>query len=172
MKKYILPILSICLFSMYLVSCASIDHPTQRLTSDDCLVIIPTTLVNNYQLPTARDYFFHFSNYPSSIKVIKDSKSYIAISVNRDDVLLLKLTSNIGENSVTGKEFKQELSIPLPYKRGEVIVADFTFEQVLTRIDARTMQSSYDFVDTKPEIREYCLERFLNSKYGNDWTNK
>lgn len=153
--------------ALVFASCASASS-YERMTSDDCLVLLPSTLSNKDGVPTARNYYLQFSDKRKQIKIGKKSDGYILILIRSDDVRITGISSNVGEGSI-GESYAMDLNIPIAYHRGEIVVADYTFEQRLVMINTSSSQSHWNFVETKKEDTAKYLEMFMKTPASKTW---
>lgn len=170
MKNYLsaffpLAFIAILVFS----SCASQLPQIDREISDDCLVIIPTTISNKSGDPVARDYYLDFSNGVKKRKISDKSNHYIVIRIRESGVKIIGLSTSVNRSDYTGASYQYDINISLPYKKGEVLVSDYTFEQYLQRINETTFQSSWDFIETKDADYEKYLDKFMATDVSKSW---
>jgi hypothetical protein len=151
-----------------LASCTSAPKPTIRRTSDDCLVLIRTTIVSSEGAPRDRKYRFLFSDGIPSAQVPSKDEGYVAILVRKPKVKVTGITSTVGGNS-TGEASSTTLELELPYKYGEIIVAPFAFAQSISKTGERTFTSSIEFIETPPEAITKLIERYRREHPDDGW---
>jgi len=150
-------------------SCATTGIPG-RLTSDDCLVLIRTTLENKGGAPLARDYYMLFSGMEKGIKVSNKADDFVFLVVREPGTKLERLSSSIDRNTaVTGDSFDIPVDIDLPYKPGKVVAADFTFAQLLETTGSNSYRSSFDFIETTADRKAELIERFRKVEGSEAW---
>ena len=74
-------------------SCAttSIAFPPKK-TSDDCLVLIRTTIDNKNGVPTARHYYFKLSLGYATMTAPNDTDGFMAVVIREPNVKIVELT--------------------------------------------------------------------------------
>ena len=68
-----------------------------------------------------------------------------------------------GENSNLPFDFV------LPYKPGEVVVADFAFANILEKVDTYNFISHFDLPAMSKEAKEDLLDQFKKTKAAASW---
>jgi hypothetical protein len=160
----ILP-LAVCI--AFLVSCVTVAFPPKK-TSDDCLILIRTTIVNKDNAPSAREFHFKLSS-GATITAPHDTEGFMAVMIREPGVKIIRLTSDVNQALATGDSLYEPLDIDLPYKHGEVVVADFIFAQTLEKADERRFLSSFDFQNTSDESKAAVLEQFRKKEEAKSW---
>jgi hypothetical protein len=164
--KNLLRLFSITVVAL-LMSCATTAIPSKK-TSDDCLVLIRTTIVNKANVPTARDYALKLSS-GTVITVPHDTEGFMAVVIREPGAKIVELTSDVNRALATGDSLDEPLDIDLPYKHGAVVVADFTFTQTLEKADEHHWLSSYEFQKASDDSKAAVLERFRKSEGARSW---
>jgi hypothetical protein len=150
--------------------CATSGSPLERRTSDDCLVLIRTTVRNPDNAPTVRKYEFSLSVEAPALEASNFQEGYMAVLLREPNVKLVMLKSRIQKGSnIRGDSFDQPLDLDLPYKPGEIVVADFVFAQKLVRDSPNEFTTSYEFVNTSDTDRRSILDRFKKTKAAQSW---
>jgi hypothetical protein len=153
--------------SFGVLSCVSPPAALERITSDDCLVLIPCTMANKASATIGRTYFLHFSDARRSVKIAKKPLSYIPVRVSEPGLTIQAIKSNIDEGFI-GDKSQSDLEIALPYERGKVIVTDYTFDQVITTKDGTTW-IHWRFLDTSEDTSARCVSLFMKSTDADSW---
>jgi hypothetical protein len=156
-----------------LASCATTAFPPSafppRKTSDDCLVLIRTTIANKDNVPTAREYHFKLSSGNATITAPDDNDGFMFVFVREPGVKIVGLTSEVNKYLFSGNSLDEPLEVDLPYKHGEVVVADFTFVQTLEKLDEYHFISSFDFQKTSDESKAALIEKFRKKDGAKSW---
>jgi hypothetical protein len=157
----------------FLASCATTASPPNyfppKKTSDDCLVLIHTTIVNKDHVPVARQYNFKISSGYATMTASQDSDSFMIVFVRESGVKIVGITSEVNGYKITGDSLDEPLDIDLPYKPGEVVVADFTFVQTLEKSSENHFISSFEFQGTSDESKAALLEQFRKREGAQSW---
>lgn len=151
-----------------LASCATTSFHLKK-TSDDCLVLIRTTVVNEDKAPTAREYHFKLSSGYATLTAPNDTEGFMVVKIREPGVKIVGVTSDVNRALATGDSMDEPLDVDLPYKHGEVVVADFTFTQTLEKLDEHHFVSSYDFQKTSDESKAALLEQFRKKEEAKSW---
>ncbi len=161
---------AILVLSLLVASCATAPS-YERMTSDDCLVLVPTVIVNPEKISSARNYYLAVSDGRKPLEVKKNDMDFLVLLVREKGIRLTGISSNVSADKATGDSFKQGLNLLLPYERGKVLVADFTFSQTLKRESASRILTYWGFIDTKADVRASCIEMFKRTKAAATWFN-
>lgn len=149
-----------------LVGCAT-TSPYERLTSDDCLVLVPTQLSNPDNAPLARRYVLHFDRGPDR-RVENVREGYVLVPI-REFCRLTGLSSSVASDEATGEAFEVRISQDLPYRPGELLVADFTFRQTVKKVAEHRFSTAWDLVPTGAELAKRTRGEFLNTPVAAFW---
>jgi len=152
------------------VACASGGVPP-RETSDDCLVLIRTMVENPSALNNARRYYVTLNDGQKRIKLPDQSKGILAIKIREPGIRIVAISSDVDQSQATGNSFDSDVDLPLPYKPGEIAVADFLFVHKLMKSKIENMVlSDFDFREANPDAQAILLQEFLeNEKKAKDW---
>lgn len=151
-------------------SCATTTGIPGRLTSDDCLVLIRTTLENKGGAPLARDYYMLFKGIEKKVRVSKKADDFVFLVVREPGIKLEGLSSKIDSNArVKGDSFEIPVDLELPYKPGKVVAADFTFAQLLETTGSNSYRSSFDFIEITADRKAELIVRFRKAEGSDAW---
>jgi hypothetical protein len=150
------------------VSCATNSFPPKK-TSDDCLVLVRTTIVNKDNSPIAREYRFVLSPSNTTFAVPNDSEGFVIFMIREPGARIIGLTSQVNMARFTGESFDEPLDFELPYKHGEVVVADFTFTQTIEKTSEYHYTSRFDFQKTPDDSKAAILEKFRKMEGAQSW---
>lgn len=169
MKKAIRLLFAVALVAT-IASCSTTKGFPQRMSSDDCLVVIRTTIQNDDDMPVARRYFFQLSGDYPIMRVTGNSDGFVVARIRESGVSITGISSDISIwKNVTGDSFSAPLSRALPYKPGEVVVADFSFVQVLTKTGYKTFSNNWQFAEMSKEEKDALVERLRALKRAESW---
>jgi hypothetical protein len=160
-----LPLLAIVAL---MASCATSAFPPRK-TSDDCLVLIRTTTINRDNAPTAREYRFVLSSTNATVAVPNDAEGFVMIMIREPGARIIGLTSQVNAARFTGEGSDEPLDFELPYKHGEVVVADFAFTLTIEKTSENHYLSSFDFQKTPEESKAAVLEKFRKMEGAQSW---
>jgi len=124
------------ILSIALSSCVS-QNTVERLAYDDCLVLIPTTLINEDNVPAARSYYLHISDGRRKLEIRNVKSDYIPVVIQGEGISISALSTDVksaGGSYMVGGAHEWSLNLSLPYQRGEILVYDHTFQQRLTKV--------------------------------------
>lgn len=158
--------LLIVLVGAVATSCATID-PNERLTSDDCLVLIPTTMNNTSGANASRYYVVTVDN-GVDLAVKNGDLGYLAIVIRKPQSLV-SLASSVSGDRVTGNSTKHQIHLDLPYRPGEIVVFPEIFSQSMVKVSETGYQTSWDFVPLSEHIRAKVLDQFWASSRSSSW---
>lgn len=163
--KIALTLCVICV--LLLMSCAS-SPPPERTSSDDCLVIIKTEIINPQMVPTARAFKFDFSGaYPS----VFIGNAFTAAKIGEPGVEI-KTVSTFVRGQSMGASAKINAGIALPYKPGQLVIADFVFVITYTKVDEHTYGSGISLRKITESERGSILEDLRSSGDYSGWMNQ
>jgi len=149
-----------------LASCATVPKKT---SPEDCLVLIRTTLINETGQASVRDYSFYFSDDIKPVIVDDRNNSFTMVRVRKAGVMLVKLHSKIVSSDFSGAESNQDTDFDLPYKAGQVIIADFAFvRRIVGNRDIGIMIYT-DFKRLSPEEKDALMEEAVKNKIIQKW---
>jgi hypothetical protein len=171
MKKNLMRIASSCAAfaaSLILHSCVSAPG-LERLTSDDCIVLIPTVINNPDKVGVSRSFYISFSDDRRALETKKADEDYIAVFTREAGLRLTGVNSQVTGDRAFGDSSNDDVERTLPYEPGSVIVADFTFFVSISKKGPSETLSSWSIVETKPEIKERCLKKFKKTKGSTSW---
>jgi hypothetical protein len=158
--------------SLVASSCATSPRIPVRKTSDDCLVLIHTTIMADKDAFRARNYRLKLSDGYPVLQVPKDDNGFIAVRVSGPDTKIVRIESDVPSSAGYGSSESRPLDIDIPWEPGKVIVADFTFTQKFTKeLNTNTTWSSWDIIDTSDADKKALLERYRKDKSpeANSW---
>jgi hypothetical protein len=169
--KNVIAFLLVAASTLGLLSCASTGSGDflRRMTSDDCLVVIRTTVDNRGNAPTARQYTFKLSGDYPNIKASNGVDGYMFVRIHEAGVSIIGLSSSISASNVSGASFDIPLDRPLPYKPGEVVVTDFSFAQTLIRNGDKQYTSGFDFPETAEDHKADVLDKIKALDGAKSW---
>jgi hypothetical protein len=173
MKKISLPI-GLAFVALVLASCVSVSaNPVPpKASSDDCLVLLRTEIVNKSSLSnvsSTKHYGFRFSDGLPAREVSTMAVDYVPIVVKNAETKIVELYSYVDRSMATGNDDKHALNVALPYKPGEVIVADFEFVVTITEPSTGTLYTGLNFVDVSPVQKDNTLKLFAKDKNAKTW---
>ena len=173
----IIKVLSVSLLLAALVSmiasCAS-QETYERVTSEDCLVLIPTEIVGTDGLQLTRDYFLHFSDGQKRRKISKVKDDLLPVIISGDGVAISSLSSSVssgGQHNVVGGTTEFPLDLALPYAPGKVVVYEYTFVQSYEKTDGAHYLSRWGFNKTPEEKIPGYLAEFGQRPEAGSWTD-
>ena len=144
-------------------SCAT-RYP-ERYSSDECLVVVSTTLDNPKGLPVGRKYSFRLAD-GTIISVA--GREFVAFKVYGPGMTIEHISSHV-EAEFQGDSSRDMVDIPLPYIPGEVVVADFEFIHKLSKKDEQTILSETSFRKLPPDGIERLLEKLRSADGYSTW---
>lgn len=150
---------------IFLISSCATTISRDKLTSDDCLVLVKTKIENPDKLKVARTYRFNITDFQAVISVPKKEESIVYIKIRNDSTYIEAISSNVTDKEYTGTRSKDESEFLLPYAPGEVVVADFIFIQTIKKISSRKMSSSISFEQISSSEKDSLLK--INSEDSN-----
>jgi|GEM_PF-3417515 len=169
--------LSVSLFcislALMVASCAS-QESYERVTSEDCLVLIPTEIISTDGLQIARDYYLHFSDGQKKRKISKVKNELLPIIVRSEGVSISSISSSVssgGQHNVVGGTSEFPLDLALPYVPGKVVVYEYTFVQSYTKVDGTSFQSRWGFNNTQELKKQDYLADFIKRPESSSWRN-
>lgn len=149
------------LAALLAISCASIQNIPPRKTSDECLVLIHTTIMAEHEASRSRVFKLKLSANHPAITVPKYDDGFVMVRISGPEVRIVGIASNVQSPNEYGNSTSAPLDLELPYEPGKVVVADFTFAQKITKNEAtRTTWGSWEFVDTSEADKARILELF------------
>lgn len=158
--------------ALLLASCAS-QITYERLTSEDCLVLIPTEIISTGGMQLTRDYFLNFSDGQKKRKISKVRNDLIPVLIRSDSVTISSISSSIspGGHNVVGGETSYPLDLALPYVPGKVIVFEYTFAQSYEKPDETHVLSRWGFTATPELKKQDYLADFFARPESSSWNN-
>lgn len=149
-----------------LVSCATLD-PYERMTSDDCLVLIPSTLTNDSGTSAGRTFTMEFDNgVRAAIK--NETLGYLVVHL-RFPIGLVAVNSSVTGERMTGATSRTQYGFTIPYLPGQIVVSSLMFSQTVKKVGEREYMTNWDFVPVPEDVREQVLEAFWKSKEATTW---
>jgi len=167
MKRCIIFMMAIVLLTV-LSGCLSMVVP-EKLTADDCLVIIKTQVDNPDEMPVARNYYFKITGYEGSMGVTESESGNLYIVVRNNNTKIEAVSTSVMDKDFRGDDNVTELDIPLPYAPGKVIVFDLVFVQKLTRTTRAAVMVESGFEPITDELREKTYNTIATSKAFESW---
>lgn len=113
----------------------------KKLTSDDCIVVIPTETITPRGKSMARTYYLKVSNINRRIPIPKGSMDYILIKIRKDNHKIISMTSKITDPGYVGQDSAESMNLQLPYTPGEVVVANFKIIQKMEETGSNSFTS-------------------------------
>ena len=139
----------------------------EKLSSTDCLVLIPTVVVKDANTEILRYFKFHLSD-GTTRRVWNKPNDVIQVYMTEPGLRLTGISSHVDTNAL-GNHHESELDLELPYKPGKVIVSDYTFMQRQEKINDGRYQSSIGFIETTPEQRQKSMDMFRKMSHSASW---
>lgn len=165
MKKLLIMLVFL---SVLLVGCTTMNR-YELLTSDDCLVIMKTKIINPHNLNLARDYKIKITGVDYAISLPKEDEGFIYLKTRRDGILIETISSKISDDDYTGESSKDRLDIPLPYAHGEVVVADFAIVLNMDLVSKTTQTSFLSFDLISEEEKREALKKAASFSRFETW---
>jgi len=109
---------------LYAASCTTIPA---KGTSDDCLVVIKTVIVNPDNLALGRDYLLNYSGDQSPSRLGDNNGEFVFVRVRSENVETSTISTG-ARPGMTGPSQQYEFIHRLPYQPGSIVIADFVFE--------------------------------------------
>jgi hypothetical protein len=158
-KKLIL--LACAAAALLAVSCASAPTIPTKKTSDDCMVLIHTTIAADKEASRSREFRLKLSEGYPKIKVPQYDDGFIMLRVAGPGAKIVGIESDVQATNEHGESTSAPLDLEMPYEAGKVVVADYTFTQKITKDAARkTTWVTWNFADTTDADKKMLLERF------------
>ncbi len=157
-------------FLFLMISCTSIDY-SQKLTSDDCMVLIPVGLDKSAGTVAARSYTITIPGLEKPVEIPKVRNGYIPVKIRRDSQDIEALKSSVSNRNFSGKSTSDEIFQELPYEPGQVVVCDFRIVQKIEKVG----NSNYDSVNFLPVTEkemESIQEDFLSQEINASWVEE
>jgi hypothetical protein len=157
----------------FVAACASapiaVNGIPPRKTSDDCLVLIRTVVINTKSLPAGRTYHLSLGSGYATLTVPNDPEGTMIVMVREPGVKIVRVKGEVNRAQFTGDDYDEDLDNDLPYSRGHVVVADFTFTQTLREVGPNRYLSSFDLQPISEEIQGALLKRFHATPGAETW---
>jgi len=166
MKKITVFIIFIIILSVS--GCAGIPAP-EKLTSDDCLVLIKTRIENPDHATVARTFSFLINGVNNPVVVSQKKDSFVAIKIRKDKTNILAIISDVTKEGFEGDITNTELNITLPYESEKVIVADIVFVQKYKHVSSKQTTVAYEFERITEKEREILLSECKDSNKFLSW---
>ncbi len=141
MKKYITIIL---ILVSLIISCATTVNENERLTSDDCLVVIKTVLANPDKVPAAREYQLTIEGLEAPVIIPRTSEGFVYFKIRNPGYKVTSITSSIKSDKARGEDSNQDVNIDLPYEYNSIVIAPFVVVQTYKKIKSNEFSSSID----------------------------
>jgi hypothetical protein len=170
MKKSIVGILAVAALAAYLVGCASGGVPAKK-SSDDCLVLIRTKVINKTGEPMARKYFFFLSSGYPKMKAPSNADGFMVAAIREPGVKIVRVETSVNtDEGAFGASASYPVDILLPYKPGEVLSADFCFTTELTKAGpGKGNLVSSKFEKLTEADKAVLAEDFWNTEGSSSW---
>ena len=163
MKKCMLAVM---VFGFVLSACQT-GAQYEKVSSSDCLVLVPSTLINQEGGPVLRKYYLEL-NDGQVIKVPENKRSFIPIIISQEDVYVISIVSKL-DDYVVGEATKRPMNLQLPYVSGKAVVSDATFVQEIIKKDAYSYVTRAGFINTTSDQKAETMELFRKKKYSESW---
>lgn len=164
-------ILFALILSIAFSSCAS-QNTVERLAYDDCLILIPTTMINEDNVPAARSYYLHINDGDRKFEIRNVKSGYIPVVIQGEGAIISTLSTDVksaGGSYMVGGSHEWPLNLALPYQRGEILVYDHTFQQRLTKVMDGSYRSVCTIIETTDEDKKKHFEDFLKRPEAASW---
>ncbi len=171
MIKFAFTVLALVALVVMIPACAS-QATYDRVTSEDCLVLIPTEIVSTDGLNLTRDYYLHFSDGQAKRKISKVKNDLIPVLIQSDGVSITMVSSSVssgGQHNVVGGTYECPVDLKLPYDPGKVIVYEYSFLQSYAKVDGSSFQSRWGFNKTPGDKMEFHMSEFLSRPEAQSW---
>lgn len=163
MKRIILFTLAVFL----LASCTSVP---EKLSSDDCLVIMKTTVTKEKDSYKAgRSYSLKISNNDDWVKIAKDKDSFIYFVINNEDDYIEAMKSYVIGHNMSGRNSEFPVEIDLPYEPGKLIIADIGFDLKITYESSGTFMNEPGIFKLSEEEKEKLLRKIQGRGDFSSW---
>ncbi len=150
------------------IGCTSIGVP-EKISSDDCLVIIKTKLINPNEVDVARYYHLHVTGKDKLYPVPNYGDGLIHIKINNDNTLIEGLSSGVNMKDYEGDSFDTEIGAKLPYIPGKVVVFDHMLVQEFKVISRQQIGATIQFEPIPQEEKKKIQKNVLNQKRYSSW---
>ena len=165
MKKIVL-LLIVCVL---MASCRTTMNK-EKLSSDDCMVLIPVGVDRPAGVDIVRTYNLSISGIEDSIKLPKTTSGYLAVKIRKDSQDIIALKSRIADTGYTGKASKNDMLKELPYSPGQVVVCDFRIIHKI-RKSGNHSYSGIVFNPVTEEEKEQMINQFLSQPMNSSWSD-
>lgn len=151
-----------------LTSCSTTGIPP-RTSSEDCLVLIPTVMINPDKVQAIRVFVLWFSDPLESREVGQKPIDFLALLVPNDQVQLKLVTSAVRGAGSTGDATTDAVNLPLPYVPGKVLVWEKCFVQGVKRAGFQSTTASFGIEATPADLKAEVLRLFDATPQAADW---
>lgn len=162
MKKSLFAIAAIALS---LAACASIPEPKDP---SECLVIIKTEKNNSASAPVTRNYQLALTKDGKLYSIPDAKSSFVMIVTSAPSDAITRIRSSVGENA-TGGSSNSTVNIPLPYRAGSAVVADFAFVQDIKAVDSNSYTSNMSLREVTDAEKAELLEQLAKDGKLKGW---
>jgi len=173
MIKFVSAVLVLACLAVMIPSCAS-QATYDRVTNEDCLVLIPTEIVSTDGLQLTRDYYLHFSDGQAKRKISKVKDDLIPVLIRSEGVSITLVSSSVssgGQHNVVGGTYECPVDLKLPYGPGKVIVYEYTFVQSYAKVTGTSYQSRWGFDKTPEGKMETHMSAFRSRPEATSWND-
>ena len=153
-----------------MISCETVDY-SQRLTSDDCMVLIPVGLEKSAGTVAARSYKITIPGIEKPLEIPKVRNGYIPVKIRRDTQDIESLKSSVSNRNFTGKSTSDEVFQELPYEPGKVVVCDFRIVQKIEKV-GNSNYNEVNFLPITEKEKETIQEDFLSQLTNASWAEE
>lgn len=169
MKKYGFITVFFLFCVLLLVSCATTPKPT---SSEDCLVLIRSSISDETNQPDQREYKIFLSDRKQGVLIDNMHSSFIPVLVKKPGVIMVRLHTAInGVNGFIGNTTDKDFDFDLPYTPGKMVIAHFAFIKSTKLNPERdhSYVSYFDFKTLKPEEISVLQEQVSEMKQFSAW---
>lgn len=136
-----------------LAGCSTIPP---KVHEGDSLVVIKTEFINPDRLPRGLEVRFHYSGGYDDTWVGQYSWDFSILVVRERGVTLESLGTQL-QSRFRGDTPEHQVSLPLPYEAGRVVIADFVFSHKIEKTEDQRQQSTFGFRRITPEEKDALM---------------
>jgi len=144
-----------------LSSCASAPS-LERLTSDDCLILIPTTVRSDSDAVIGRKYYFILNESDEKLPISTEKLAYVPIFTRHPGLKISRLTSSVSSNFEGSSSNDELFGMNLPYEPGKVVVYSKMVVYTIKKTGANSYTSQINMVKTDDQTKKQTLDLFFS----------
>jgi len=165
--KFLKPFLMMTVM-IQLFSCST-TYSNVKLTSDDCMVLIPVGIDRPSGTDLARTYTLQVSGMDHTINIPKTTRGYTMVKIRKDSQNIISLRSKVTNSKYTGSSSKDEIFRDLPYSPGKIVICDFRIIQKIKKVNDHSFTSSINFYPITEAEKDDLVKKFLSEKTNSSW---